>query len=165
MELVDKLEKYLQKNFEKPRFGRMSYKNLMEMGEASYSCSSEDINTFIEKNKDKHNFQQLLFSYIDDKNLKDSDVYNKVNIDRRLFSKIRSNINYHPSKDTVILLCIALNLNEDEAVELLDSASYTLPKNNVFDLIIRYCFIEHIYDINTINDYLYSYNCKLLGQN
>ena len=56
-------------------------------------------------------------------------------------------------------------LNEDEAVELLDSASYTLPKNNVFDLIIRYCFIEHIYDINTINDYLYSYNCKLLGQN
>ena len=63
-----------------------------------------------ESNKESH-FQELLFKYIDDKNLKDSDVYNKVHIDRRLFSKIRSDINYHPSKETVILLGLSLNFN------------------------------------------------------
>ena len=159
-----KLDLYIKENLENLNFKRAkaSKKNIFY----EYSALNDDsINKYINENKSENKFQKLLFKFIDDKNLKDSDVYNKVNIDRRLFSKIRSNINYHPSKDTVILLCIALNLNEDEAVELLDSASYTLPKNNVFDLIIRYCFIEHIYDINTINDYLYSYNCKLLGQN
>ena len=161
MELLDKLEKYLQKNFEKPRFGRMSYKNLMEMGEASYSCSSEDINTFIEKNKDKHNLQQLLFSYIDDKNLKDSDVYNKVNIDRRLFSKIR-NDNYHPSKNTIILLGLSLELTENQIIKLLESDSYSLPKNNNRDLIIRFCFIEKIFDPIKVNELLDTYNCQLL---
>ena len=159
-----KLDLYIKENLENLNFKRAkaSKKNIFY----EYSALNDDsINKYINENKSENKFQKLLFKFIDDRNLKDSDVYNKVNIDRRLFSKIRSNINYHPSKDTVILLCIALNLNEDEAVELLDSASYTLPKNNVFDLIIRYCFIEHIYDINTINDYLYSYNCKLLGQN
>ncbi len=159
-----KLDLYIKENLENLNFKRAkaSKKNIFY----EYSALNDDsINKYINENRSENKFQKLLFKFIDNKNLKDSDVYNKVNIDRRLFSKIRSNINYHPSKDTVILLCIALNLNEDEAVELLDSASYTLPKNNVFDLIIRYCFIEHIYDINTINDYLYSYNCKLLGQN
>ena len=159
-----KLDIYIKENLENLNFKRAKAckENIF------YECSTlneDNINKYINENKSENKFQKLLFKFIDDKNLKDSDVYNKVNIDRRLFSKIRSNINYHPSKDTVILLCIALNLNEDEALELLDSASYTLPKNNVFDLIIRFCFIEHIYDINTINDYLYSYNCKLLGQN
>ena len=108
-------------------------------------------------------FQKLLFKYIDDKNLKDSDVYNKVHIDRRLFSKIRSDINYHPSKETVILLGLSLELNEQEIEELLSSASYSLPKNNYYDLIIRFCFIEKIYKISEVNKLLESYNCKLFS--
>ena len=63
-----------------------------------------NINEFINKNNDYNNFQTMLFKLIDDRNLKDSDVYNKVHIDRRLFSKIRSDKTYHPSKETVILL-------------------------------------------------------------
>ena len=105
----------------------------------------------------------MLFKLIDERNLKDSDVYNKVNIDRRLFSKIRSDKNYHPSKETVILLGFSLELSELEIVELLDSASYSLPKNNYFDLIIRFCFINKIYDINNVNELLYDYDCKLLN--
>lgn len=86
-----------------------------------------------------------------------------MHIDRRLFSKIRSNIDYHPSKDTIILLGLSLKLNEKELEELLNSASYSLPKNNIYDLIIRFCFIEKIYDIKQVNDLLEEYNCKLFS--
>ena len=89
-------------------------------------------------------------------------VYNKVNIDRRLFSKIRNDYNYHPSKETIILLAIALELNEDELLDLLNSAEYSLPNNDIFNLIIRFCFKERIYNLNTINEFLYDYNCKTL---
>ena len=112
-----------------------------------------------ESNKESH-FQELLFKYIDDRALKDSDVYNKVHIDRRLFSKIRSDINYHPSKETVILLGLSLKLNEEEIDKLLNSASYSLPKNSIYDLIIRFCFNEGIYELKDVNDLLEAYNCK-----
>ena len=125
--------------------------------------SNSDINKYIEKEKDENKFQKLLFKYIDNLNLKDSDVYNSVNIDRRLFSKIRSNLDYHPSKETIILLAIALKLNDIELEKLLNSASYSLPKNNVFDLIIRFCFERKIYDLNQINELLYNYDCKTLN--
>jgi hypothetical protein len=124
-------------------------------------CRNLKIEDFINNNQDINKFQKLLFSYIDSKELKDSDVYNKVHIDRRLFSKIRSDIDYHPSKETVILLGLALELKESEIEELLNSASYSLPKNNVYDLIIRFCFIEGIYDLIEVNSLLDSYECKL----
>lgn len=123
----------------------------------------DSINHFINTNRDENKFQTLLFKYIDDRNLKDSDVYNKVHIDRRLFSKIRGDENYHPSKDTVILLGLSLKLNLDELLDLLNSASYSLPKNNYYDLIIRFCFTEGIYDIKDINELLDIYNCKLFS--
>ena len=82
-----------------------------------------------------------------------------------MFSKIRSDSNYHPSKETVILLGIALELSEEEIEELLESAAYSLPKNNPYDLIIRFCFIQGIYDVNVINEFLDDHECKLLGVN
>ena len=137
----------------------------MEM--ASFSVGSKkdiykegSIDEYIKNNNDEDKFQKLLFQYIDSKGLKDSDVYNKVNIDRRLFSKIR-NESYHPSIDTIILLAISLELTEEELDKLLNSASYTLPKNNVRDLIIRFCFKEKIYNLFEMNDLLLSYNCKV----
>ena len=123
----------------------------------------EEINTYIKSNYSNSNFQNTLFKMIDERNLKDSDVYNKVHIDRRLFSKIRSDKNYHPSKETIILLAMALELKENELEELLDSASYSLPKNNKYDLIIRFCFINKIFKLTDINELLYEYNCKLLN--
>jgi len=125
--------------------------------------SKKDINNYLEKEIDDNNFQTLLFKYIDESNLKDSDIYNKVNIDRRLFSKIRNNKNYHPKKNTIILFAIALKLDINGLEKLLESASYSLPKNNKFDLIIRFCFLKKIYDINIINELLYDYNYKTLN--
>ncbi len=132
----------------------------VSFGVSQKECSS--IKDFIDKHEDYSDFQTLLFKYIDNKHLKDSDVYNKVNIDRRLFSKIR-NDNYHPSKDTVILLGLSLELDENQIEKLLDSASYSLPKNNNRDLIIRFCFIEHIYNPIKVNELLDNYNCSLLN--
>ncbi len=168
MNMKEKLEKYLNNYLDEPKktftgLFKMARSSFFEesLGEACYDYS--EINNFIDKNKDENTFQTKLFKYIDDKNLKDSDVYNKARIDRRLFSKIRSDINYHPSKETVILLALALELSEYEVEDLLESASYSLPKNTTYDLIIRFCFKECIYDINQINEFLYDHDCKILN--
>ena len=68
----------------------------------------EEINTYIKSNYSNSNFKNTLFKMIDERNLKDSDVYNKVHIDRRLFTKIRNDKKYHPSKETIILLGLSL---------------------------------------------------------
>ena len=172
--MKDKLKRYIKENMEKKTFFKRLMKSViyeeevlndyeessMSVGTTFYKSSS--INEYIDKTKEEDNFHTLLFKYIDSKGLKDSDVYNKVHIDRRLFSKIRSDNNYHPKKETVILLGLSLELTEDEMEKLLETLSYSLPKNNYYDLIIRFCFKERIYDIMTINDFLDSYNCKLL---
>ena len=163
--MKEKLKIYLKENlyvektiFKASRHSIMNDENICYEG-----ALNQNINQYINENNNYNKFQTLLFKYIDDRNLKDSDVYNKVHIDRRLFSKIRSDIEYHPSKETIILLGLSLELNENEIVELLDSASYSLPKNNYYDLIIRFCFINKIYKINDVNNLLNDYDCKLFN--
>lgn len=164
--MIEELRKYIKLNYEKPIIKRAKYKSFNEdfemlCGESAIGYA--DIDTFI-KQKEKYNdFQTLLFKLIDDRKLKDSDVYNKVHIDRRLFSKIRKDSNYHPSKETVILLGLSLELNEKEIENLLESAAYSLPKNNYYDLIIRFCFINKIYNLIKVNSLLDEYNCKLFN--
>ena len=161
MDIKKLLKKYINDNIKEHRIYRKASAKQM-LGD--FACYAEvSINKYINDSKEDNTFQTELFSYIDKKGLKDSDVYNKVNIDRRLFSKIRSDKNYHPSKETVILLGISLELTEQEIESLLEKASYSLPKNNEYDLIIRFCFKEKIYDINTINTFLYDYNLKTLN--
>lgn len=180
--MKEELKKYINKNFEiekksKNLFGSFSLSKMiaspcysddeedMSVNEEaiSYKKSAESVEQYLKENDKYNDFQTMLFKMIDERNLKDSDVYNKVHIDRRLFSKIRSDKNYHPSKETIILLGLSLELSELEIVELLDSASYSLPKNNYFDLIIRFCFINKVYNINNVNELLYDYDCKLLN--
>lgn len=160
MKIQERLKKYINENLEVlEQFNECSIFLGQEQPKRA-RASKVNITDYIDNNREE-SFQTKLFELIDKKGLKDSDVYNKVNIDRRLFSKIRNN-NYHPSKETVILLGLSLELTEKEIEELLKSASYSLPKNNTFDLIIRFCFLEKIYDINVVNDFLYEYNCKTL---
>lgn len=108
-------------------------------------------------------FNELLFSYIDKSGLTDAEVYKKVSIDRKLFSKIRCNENYIPRKENIIKLCLALSLNKEEFSNLLSSAGYTLSTNNKFDLIISFCIENKIYDINIVNEYLYAYTNTILN--
>ena len=153
MDIKNKLKLYLD-SYLKPVEEDRGFFRKAKFGAVYECCEASSINTFINENKDEDTFQTKLFKLIDDRELKDSDVYNKVNIDRRLFSKIRSNKDYHPSKETIILLGLALELNEKEIEDLLESASYSLPMNSTFDLIVRFCFKEHIYNIQSVNDFL-----------
>ncbi len=162
--MKEKLRLYIENNLElqRERFSKARVAPPTVYSEMCYEASIGNVDDFINQNKEDNKFQKLLFKLIDERDLKDSDVYNKVNIDRRLFSKIRSDVDYHPTKETVIKLGLSLELNEDGMEELLSSASYALPKNNVFDLIIRFCLIEKIYDINKVNELLFDYGCNLL---
>lgn len=166
--MKDKLNQYILDNFKQERCLKVYSSNIRNKDKCLYNeeilfDEEIDVHNFININKEDNNFQKQLFKLIDERNLKDSDVYNKVHIDRRLFSKIRNDVNYHPSKETIILFGLSLELTEKEIEDLLNSASYSLPKNNYFDLIIRFCFIEKIYNLTDVNELLMSYNCKLLN--
>ena len=107
-------------------------------------------------------FKELLFTYIDKTNLKDSEIYKKANVDRRVFSKIKNEKNYHPSKETIIKLALVLELTLDELELLLKAAYYAIPKNDYFNIAIRYCFINKIYKIDQVNDILYACDLPLI---
>lgn len=102
-------------------------------------------------------FSQRLLRMIDERNLKDSEVYTKANVDRRHFSKIRKDVNYTPNKKTVLAFAIALELSLDEAKDLLASAGYALSRSSKMDIIVAYFLQNKIYDMFEINDVLYAY--------
>ena len=109
-------------------------------------------------------FSEMLLRLIDEKGLKDSEVYKMANIDRRLFSKIRGDSDYVPSKKTAISFCLALRLDIRTATKLLWTAGYALSLSSRFDLIIRYLIEHEEYDIHFANIVLDDYGESILSR-
>ena len=131
----------------------------------SISPSIETINNAkneIKKTVLEPSFKETLFSFIDSKNLTDPEVYKKAQVNKRTFSKIRTGEIKHVSRNTAICLGLALELNQEDFNKLLKSNHSYLYDNQYFDIAIKWCIKNKIYDVEQVNDILYACDLSLL---
>jgi len=158
---------------EKPKFSR-ELDSIPKEGDAFQATTVNHLlsrlaanNEKLEKELDNTldlSFVDMLVRYINIKGWRDSKVYKAARLDRRLFSKIMSDREYKPSKDTALSLIIGLELNLEQAADMLSRAGYTLSHSNKRDVIIEYFIREGIYNMNDINSVLFQLGQKTIGR-
>lgn len=140
---------------------RFDYEEML-LRESSYEITSKIPNLDGMLNNLDKGFSETLLYLIDRTGKKDSEIYKKANVDRKLFSKIRNNADYRPSKATAIAFAIALELSMDETDDLLARAGIALSQSNKFDVIVRYFIENKKYDIFELNSVLFEFDQPLI---
>ena len=164
-ELLEQIENYIKAKY-------IDIEALLPKGEIKYSLGAPPkesiISSIKEKLKDifgliKNPFAEYLWKLIDEKGMTDVETYKKAHLDRRIFSKIRNEKNYMPSKRTILAIAIALECDFQETNTLLHRAGYHLNRSSKEDVVIGYFIENKIYDLFLINEVLDHFGFKTLG--
>lgn len=130
----------------------------LELPAPQKKCLEENLST-----ADEETFAEYLLRYMNERGADPVEVYKRVNLDRRVFSKLRTNRYYKPHKRTLFVIAFGLELNVDEAENLLKRAGYSFSPYDKADIIIKFFFEQNIHNLFTVNEALVDYGCRPLN--